>query len=271
MDSIYNCKEFGFQVNIEFIFGHPGMTVENWKQVMEKAVTMPVEEIQLYRLKVKSYGDLQGNIIKLREKDAAVIPSFEETMTMKQVAIDILKEHGYLENLRRVYSKEKKHFSHYAYNQCCNLYDQVGFGLTAFGSFRDRFALNTQDFAEYYALIEAGRLPLNRGYIRDREQQLRWSMVLPLKNRDIRKADFVKINGIPLNQVFRKKIAKLKEFGLLEETEQVIRLTEIGAFVADEVVEQFNANEFMPFPPESFADGPLHPYADNSTQDALEE
>jgi len=54
-------------------------------------------------------------------------------------------------------------------------------------------------------------------------------------------------------------------------TGDLIRLTDIGAFVADEVVEQFNANEFMPFPESSYAPGPLHPYADNATRDALGE
>jgi oxygen-independent coproporphyrinogen III oxidase len=150
---------------------------------------LPVDEIQLYRLKVQAYGDRQGDIIKMREGPARILP-FEETMTMKQNAIDILAENGFHENLRRVYSKKKEHYSHYAYNQCCMLYDEIGFGLTAFSSFRDRFGLNTQYFDEYYALIEERKLPLNRGYVRTKEDQLRWAIVLPLKNSEIKKAYF---------------------------------------------------------------------------------
>lgn len=271
IESIDNAKKFGYQVNIEFIFGHPGETIENWIEVMEKAVTLPVDEIQLYRLKVKAYGDLQGSILKVREKDSSLIPSFEDTMIMKQIAIDILSEHGYHENLRRVYTKDRKNFSHYAYNQCCMLYDQIGLGLTAFSSLRDRFGLNTQSFDEYYAAIDGGRLPVNRGYIRDKEQQLRWTIVLPLKNRDIRKADFNKITGISFDNIFGKKVERLKRYGLLEEDEGRARLTDLGAFVADEVVEQFNSNEFIPFPRDSYAEGPLNPYLDNTSQDASSE
>ncbi|MDR1532984.1 MAG: radical SAM protein [Clostridiales bacterium] len=265
IEAIYNTKDYGFELNIEFIYGHPGETFENWAEVMRQAVTLPADEIQIYRLKVLAYGDRQGDIIRKR----ASAPSFEETMTMKQIAIDILNENGFYENLRRVYTKNKKHISHYAYNQCCNLYDQVGFGITAFSSYRDRFALNTQYFADYYQSIDAGELPMNRGYIRGAEQQLRWSIVLPLKNMDVKKAKFEKMNGLAFDEVFQKKAARLKEHGLLEDTGRVVRLTELGGFMADEVAEQFNSREFLPFPREHYADGPLNPYNDNSSADAF--
>lgn len=269
IDSINNSRKFGYQLNIEFIFGHPGQTIENWISVMEKAVTLDVDEIQLYRLKVQSYGDMNGNIIKVRKNDPSAIPSFTTTMMMKQIAIDILNENGFYENLRRVYSKKKKHYSHYAYNQCCMLYDQIGFGLTAFSSLRDRFGLNTQYFDEYYASIDQGKLPLNRGYIRNTEDQIRWAIILPLKNSDIRKDYFKEVTGIKFDSVFMEKFAKLKQFGLVEDTGERVFLTQLGAFVADEVVEEFNADEFKPFKSESYPDGPLHPYLDNTTADAI--
>jgi oxygen-independent coproporphyrinogen-3 oxidase len=269
IESIENSRKLGYQINIEFIFGHPGETIENWIDIIEKAVTLPVDEIQLYRLKVKAYGDLQGNIIKLREKDPSGIPSFEDTMMMKQIAIDILDEHGFHENLRRVYSKKKKHYSHYAYNQCCMLYDQIGLGLTAFSSLRDRFALNTQFFDEYYECIKEGKLPINRGLIRSKETQLRWAIVLPLKNSELKKAYFEEVTGVSFDNIFREKVERLKQFGLIEENDEIVRLTELGAFVADEVVEQFNSNDFMPFPSDAYVQGPLYPYADNTSKDAM--
>lgn len=263
IESIENSRKFGYQLNIEFIFGHPGETIENWIDVIEKAAKLPVDEIQLYRLKVQAYGDRQGDIIKLRERRSSNVVSFEDTMMMKQLAIDILADHGFHENLRRVYSKKKEHFSHYAYNQCCMLYDQIGLGLTAFSSLKDRFGLNTQYFDEYYANIEDGKLPLNRGYIRSKEDQMRWAIVLPLKNSELKKAYFEEMTGISFDNIFRQKVKRLEQFGLIEKNNETVSLTELGAFVADEVVEQFNSNEFMPFSSDAYAQGPLHPYADN--------
>lgn len=270
-ESVFISKEMGFDVNIEFIYGHPGETFENWIDVMDRAVKLPTDEIQLYRLKVQAYGDLQGAIIQNRTRgDRVPIPDFRQTMMMKQAATDVLAENGWTESiLRRVYSKQRRIFSHYAYNQCCNQYDQVGFGLTAFSSFRDRFSLNTQYFDEYYDKIDRGRLPLNRGYIRDEEQQIRWAIVLPLKNRDVRKADFTRITGRNLDDLFVKKKELLIAEGLLEDTGKTLTLTDLGKFVADEVVEHFNSMEFLPFPREHYEEGILNPYLNNTREDAF--
>lgn len=266
IESVYKALDYGFDVNIEFIFGHPGETIDNWIEVMEKAVALPVTEIQLYRLKVQAYGDYQGVINRFHrgsgEKD---IPDFKTTMLMKQIAIDMLHENGFQDSiLRRVYTRDRSVFSHYAYNQCCNQYDQVGFGLTGFSSYRDRFDINTQSFEEYYQAIDAGRLPINRGLVRSREEQARWAIVLPLKNRDVRKAEFKARSGYDFDDVFKTKVARLKEYGLLEDTGKIVRLTELGAFVADEVCEQFNSIPYLPFPREEYAEGPLNPYLNNS-------
>lgn len=272
VEAVCLAKEMGFDLNIEFIYGHPGEDLENWADVMEEAVQLPSDEIQIYRLKVQAYGDYQGAIIRRRKECGRTpIPDFKETMMMKQMAVDILKSHGYHENLRRVYSKQNKIFSHYAYNQCCNLYDQIGFGLTAFSSLRDRFILNTQHFQEYYQRIDQGLLPINRGYKRDREQQARWAIILPLKNRDVRKKDYRQVTGLELDQVFRQKKEHLIQEGLLEDTKTTLTLTELGKFVADEVAEQFNSVEFIPFPESNYEDGLLNPYRHNSRREALGE
>src|ERR1700730_9443556 len=151
---------------------------------------------------------------------------------MKQLAIDLLAENGYHENLRRVYTKERKHYSCYAHNQCCELFDEIGFGLTAFSSLRDRFVLNTANFGEYYKLIEEGKLPLDRGKHRDKDAQMRWAIVLPIKNRDVYKSTFKEVSGESLDNVFRKKIDRLKSYGLLREDDVTLGLTAHGAFFA---------------------------------------
>lgn len=263
LDAIANSQRLGFQVNIEFIFGYPGQTLENWMQVIEHAVSLGVEEIQLYRLKVEAYGDFQGPIKRITERDPDHVPTVAESLMMKQLAIDILNEHGYHENLRRVFSRDRKHFSHYADHQCCGLLDQLGFGLTAFSSLRDRFGLNTQDFDEYYAKIAQGNLPLNRGLVRSPEEQMRWAIVLPLKNRCVWKQYFEQVTGgTSLNQVFRPKIEKLKAFSLITEDEDKIELTKLGAFFADEVAQQFHHPSCIPYPRNAYVQGPLSPYND---------
>ena len=270
LEAIENSQNAGYQVNIEFIFGHPGETIQNWIAVMKEAVTLGTEEIQLYRLKIEAYGDYQGPIKNYIEKRPDEVVSNEETIMMKQLAIDILAENGYHENLRRVYTKERKHYSCYAHNQCCELLDEIGFGLTAFSSLRDRFVLNTANFGDYYKLIEEGRLPLDRGKRRDKDAQMRWAIVLPIKNRDVYKSTFKEVSGESLDNVFRKKIDRLKSYGLLREDDVTLGLTAHGAFFADEIAQQFHAEEHIPYPRDEYANGPLNPYNDTEPYTAEE-
>jgi len=260
--AIEQAKEAGFKINIEFIYGYLGQTLKSWIKTIEKAVSLGIEEIQLYRIKIIPYGDHTGTITKMFAKNASCFVPIEQIFTMKEIAFLILSEHGYHENLRRVFSRDPKDFSRYADDQCCKLFDQIGFGLTAFSSLRDRFVLNTQDFKEYYSLIKHGKLPIDRGLVRTKDDQLRWAIILPLKNREIYKTSYRKITGVSLNDVFRNKIERLKEFNLLCEDEKVLKLTTLGAFFADEVCQQFYHPKYMPFPPTAYAHGKLYPYED---------
>ncbi|MBI4872777.1 MAG: coproporphyrinogen III oxidase family protein [Candidatus Riflebacteria bacterium] len=262
VEAIRNSMAAGLVTNIEIIFGYPGETMETWLDSVEKAISVDPDEIQLYRLKVQPYGDRTGTIVAIRERGLREFPGIENVLMMKEAAIRLLSRHGYHQNLRRVFSKKREIFSHYADNQCCGLLDEVGFGQTAFSSLRDRFGLNTDSIPDYYARIGAGKLPLNRGVVRTKDEQLRWCIVLPLKNRKVWKDYFLKLTGVSLNSVFTKKVERLKDFGLLQEDDRSIELTELGSFFADEVCQQFYREEHLPFPRHAYAEGPLNPYLD---------
>lgn len=258
--AIHACREAGFKLNIEFIFGYPGDTLDSWQRVVETAVQQPVEEIQLYRLKMIPYGDRTAPLAKGFRKLDQRVPEVREALQMKALAHDILHAHGFYENLTRVFTRGSEHYSHYASDQCCGLLDQIGIGQTAFSSLRDRFCLNTQDFKTYYDRVEGGHLPIDRGTLRNLDEQIRWAIILPLKNAAVSKSLFRARTGLPLERVFRRKVARLKGAGLLAEDSQSLILTPLGRFYADEVCQQFHHPDHMPFDRDAFADGPLHPY-----------
>lgn len=260
-ESIENCLKMGFQVNIEFIYGHPGETLQNWIDVLEEACTLGTEEIQLYRLKIEPYGDQEGTIKRFSGYHPDELISVEDTIRMKEMSVLVLEDHGYRENLRRVFTKKKNNISLYAYNQCCRLKDEVGFGLSAFSSLNDRFMINTPDFDEYYRRTEAGMIAANRCLIRNADQQMRWSIILPLKNYFIDKKLFrERNNGVALETVFQPQFALLKKYGLATEDDKKVQLTEKGAFYSDELVHLFYEPQHQSFPANDFMSGCLNPY-----------
>lgn len=260
LDSIEACRKAGFDdICIEFIFGYPNQGMTSWLNDIRTAISTGVEEIQLYRLKIVPYGDAAGPVEREYRDHPDHFPDVHTALLMKQAAILLLAEHGYHENLTRVFTKEKKHISHYAQDQCCNLLDCQGFGLSAFSSLRDRFCINTDSLKEYAERVRAGRLPLNRGVVRTRDDNLRWHTVLPLKNMSVVRKDYLARMGVDIQEVFGPEIARLQEWGLVDpSSERKIRLTPLGRFFADEVCVQFHHPRYMPFPPEAYSGGPLY-------------
>lgn len=261
LESVQNSMNMSFQTNIEFIFGHPGQTIESWYEELKQIVQIDAHEYQFYRLKIDAYGDQQGTIKQYKTIHGENFPSAEDCIRMKQMIFDYLSSFGIEENLRRVFTRKKSYISLYAYNQCCNQYDQIGIGLTAFSSLRDRFVLNTQSFEQYYSRIENGMLPFNRGIVRNADELQRWAIILPLKNYYLRKNRFKQITGIDIeNTKFYSIIQKIKEYDLIEENGNIIALTKKGVLFADEVVRLFYEPKFIPKNEESFNKGVLNPY-----------
>ena len=265
LESVKNTMNMGFKTNIEFIFGHPGQTIESWYEELKQIVQVESHEYQFYRLKIDAYGDQQGTIKNYKLMHEENFPSVEDCIRMKQMVFDYLGSFGIKENLRRVFTRDKSNISLYAYNQCCNLFDEIGLGLTAFSSLRDRFLLNTQSFEQYYERIEKGMLPCNRGLVRNNEELQRWAIILPLKNYFIIKNRFKELTGLDIeNSKFYKILQKIKEYDLVEENKSVIKLTEKGVFFADEVVRLFYEPNYIPKGREYFEEGILNPYILNS-------
>lgn len=260
-ESVKNCLDMGFDVNIEFIYGHPGETLQNWIDVIEEACTLGTEEIQLYRLKIEPYGDQEGTIKRFSVYHEDELISVEDTIRMKEMSTLILADHGFNENLRRVFTKKRSNISLYAYNQCCRLKDQVGFGLSAFSSLNDRFMINTPSFDEYYKRTENNEIAADRCLIRNADQQIRWSVILPLKNYFIDKKLFREMNGIEIDSVFQKQFALLKQYDLITETDRKIELTPKGAFYSDEIVHMFYEPQHQSFPESDFVNGIMNPYS----------
>ncbi len=262
LDSIDACHDAGFEdVCIEFIYGYPGQSMESWIDDLRTAIATGVEEIQVYRLKIIPYGDEAGPILRMARRGRADFHDIESTMLMKEVANVLFEEHGYGQTLTRVFAKNPDHLSHYARDQCCTLADQIGFGISAFSSLRDRFCIAPETLREYYRRLDQDKIPINRGLVRDADENRRWNVILPLKNWKVYKSSFHERTGADLVATFGDRIDVLKRHGLLHEDERKIVLTDKGRFFADEICHQFHTEQYIPFPVDEYADGPLNPHA----------
>ena len=180
---------------------------------------------------------------------------------MKELGLLISARNGYRETSRRVFCRTPEHNSEYLQDHTDRLSNVLGFGISSWNNLQDRFFINTgRSLEDYHAAIDRGRLPVARGMIKSEDDVRRWAICLSLKHHGVSHKHYEAVTGTPLDRDFGDKIERLKSYGLLEEKEGMMGLTEKGRFFADEVVIQFYHPDYIPFPKSAYADGELSPY-----------
>lgn len=263
-EAVRSSKEAGFKVNIELIVGYPTETLDSWLDVMEQALQLGVDEMQLYRLKVIPYREGVGSISKQYRDEPQLFPSVEDTLRMLRAAILLLRRHGYQENMRRFYTRTREDYSHYLMDQMVRHKDQIAFGQTAYSCLRDRFLQNSRDVPGYEQAVESGKLPVEYGLVFDQDELIRRSFSMPLRFTWVDPERFQRLTGRDIHSVFRTKLGRLGDEGLVEPHRGGYRQTDWGAFFAHETAQQFHHCDHLRFPREAYADGPLNPYTDNA-------
>jgi len=262
VNAIKQIRLAGFNsLSIDLIYGYPGCTPEKWIETLNTAFSLDIDACQQYRLRIVPHGDKIGLINKQFTEFPDSFCDVGQIYIMKALGILIANQNGFQETSRRVFAKAPQHNSDYLKDHCDRLYDVVGIGISAWSNIQGHLSLNTGESLEkYYSYIERGQLPINRGKIRSADDTQRWAMVLPLKHHGVSKIKYKEMTGFGVTEVFGEKIKKLKGFGLLEENESVLKLTEKGSFFADEVCIQFYNPEYIPFSKSAYTDGELNPY-----------
>lgn len=235
---------------IDLIYAYPNQTVEDWARNMMEAVSLDIEGFQLYRLRIKQHGDRKGNIIRQFQRKPDEFADADEILLMKMLGTVIATESGFGEYQARIFAKQEDLMSHYLRDWTNELFDVAGVGVSAWSNLRGVFTLNVgdQSLQSYYDLIDSGKVAVNRGKIRSRDDEIRRSFLLPLKNIKVDKQGFLDRTGVSVNSAFHDEIEWLKQHGLAEESNTAVWLTPRGRFFADEVTTQFFNPNYLPFP-----------------------
>ncbi|HEY6000274.1 MAG TPA: coproporphyrinogen-III oxidase family protein [bacterium] len=261
-DALQAIRDAGFEsVSIDLIYGYPGSTLKNWVETLMTAAALGVDAYQLYRLRIVPHGARPGSITKMYDTSPEIFPPLEEIYLMKELGLLISERNGYRETSRRVFARGPEHNSEYLQDHTDRLANVLGFGISAWNNLQDRFFINTgRGLDDYHAAVDRGRLPVARGKIKTADDVRRWAVCVSLKHAGVDRRRYEAVTGTPLEREFGDRIERLARYGLLEEREGLVTLTEKGRFFADEVVIQFYHPDYIPFPRSAYADGELSPY-----------
>lgn len=185
-DVLMAAREAGFKsVSVDLIYGLPQQTLEGFRATLEKTLSLSPDRIALY-----SYAHLPQIFMPQRRIDEAQLPKAEEKLSLMAMAIETLVEAGYVfigmdhfsrpdDELALAQQAGKLHRNFQGYSTHAEL-DLLAFGVSAIAKVGPVYAQNAKTLDEYYGDIDAGHLPVRRGYRMNEDDALRRAVIQEL-------------------------------------------------------------------------------------------
>jgi len=155
-------------VNLDLIYGLPKQSLGSFNQTLDRVLALDPDRIALY-----NYAHLPSVFKPQRRISEADLPSPETKLQILTLAIGRLTRAGYLyigmdhfakpEDELAIAQRQgrlQRNFQGYSTHPEADL---LGFGVSAIGCVGPTYCQNVKSLDDYYALLDAGRLPVWRG------------------------------------------------------------------------------------------------------------
>ena len=159
----------GFRsVNFDLIYGLPKQTLDGFDRTLDRVIALDPDRIALY-----AYAHLPKVFVPQRRIAEADLPSAETKLQILTLAIGRLTRAGYLyigmdhfakpgDDLAVAQAQGRLHRNFQGYSTFPDS-DMIGLGTSAIGRVGPTYYQNAKALLEYYAALDAGRLPVARG------------------------------------------------------------------------------------------------------------
>ncbi|XES77574.1 MAG: coproporphyrinogen-III oxidase family protein [Candidatus Bathyarchaeia archaeon] len=222
--AIRHARKLELCVCVDLMYNFPTQTMESWIETLKKAVELDVE-IDCYSLHVDPGTPLEKMIQK------GVVPpqadaDFEKEMYL--AAYKLLTDAGYKAVGHDRFSRNEWHMR----ENCLNGWPWGGILTTGAGCFMgylQRFSYsNADDIHEYMAIVQSGKLPIQKLSESSDEDMMRREMSRLYIRLPVSKAEFMEKFGKLPEDVFAPQLENLKAKGLIEIDDKEVRLTKQG-------------------------------------------
>jgi len=211
-------RDAGFQsISVDLIYGLPLQTVASFDTTLDKIIALRPDRLATY-----SYAHLPELFKAQRLIRPEDMPPPERKIELLELTIRRLTAAGYvyigmdhfaLPEDELTLAKEngtlQRNFQGYSTHADC---DMIGLGITSIGKVGDSYSQNVKETAQYQARLEAGRLPVMRGYRLNNDDRLRRDVINTLMCHG--RLDFAEIESrhdIVFNEYFADALEQLDE------------------------------------------------------------
>ena len=248
VDSVreHRFKSLGF----DLIYGLPRQSAASMKATLAQVLALSPDRISCY-----SYAHLPDLFKSQRSIDRLDVPDAGQKMQILHTLIDTLCEAGYLyvgmdhfvkpgDELARALAKGtlQRNFQGYSTQLAPEL---LGIGVSSISGFDDLFCQNLKTLDAYYARLDSGRLPVQRGLELSADDRLRRDTIMQLICR--MEVDMEAIgarHGVAFASYFARELetlAPMEQDGLVRIEGSRITVTPAGRLLVRNVCMVFDA------------------------------
>jgi oxygen-independent coproporphyrinogen-3 oxidase len=229
-------RDAGFNnVSFDLIAGLPGQTMAGWQRNLDEAFALHPEHLSFYLLEVHQGTPLAQHIRQglQPEQDEDLAADMYEVMLDR--AVEAGYEHYEISNLS-LPGFASRHNTKYWTGA-----PYYGFGCSAHsydGRFR-RWA-NERDISRYIEMIDQDRTAIDHETRLSQVDRQAEHVFLGLRMMSgFSFAEYQRLFGADLREKHENDLARFREAGLIELTDDVLRLTRAGALLSNEVFSAF--------------------------------
>jgi oxygen-independent coproporphyrinogen III oxidase len=231
VQALSNARAAGFtSINLDFMFGLPGQTMQQWKTTLDRALDLHPEHFSLYSLIIE-----EGTLFHTWTNEGRIIPGDEDLCAdMYEYADERLQTEGY-ENYEISNWALPGHQSRHNLTYWQNL-PYLGMGAGAHSFFGGRRFSNILDPQEYITLLKKQQRPEAESELIDRAHEMSETAFLALRTaQGLHLPTFEERFAEPFTQFVGMRLRTVEEAGLLEQEHEWIRLSKRGRLLGNEV------------------------------------
>jgi oxygen-independent coproporphyrinogen-3 oxidase len=186
VETMQNLRDCGYDsVNMDLIYGLPLQTPESFSRTLDLVL-----ELKPDRFAIFNYAHVPGMRPAQKLLERHGLPSAETKLELLQLCIERLTDAGYVyigmdhfalptDELVKAQRDQSLQRNFQGYSTRAGV-EICGFGISSISQGANGFRQNNKDLLSYTASIEAGKLPITKGYEQTDEDKMRSDIIMRL-------------------------------------------------------------------------------------------
>jgi oxygen-independent coproporphyrinogen-3 oxidase len=220
----------GAVINIDLLSGLEGDTHETFGYSIKRALSTGVESITVYKMEPYANTEYYNRL----RKQEIQLPSDALELEFMQYALEQFDRAQYLPWSFFTFTREGRYENVYASSiwkgiDCC------AFGVSAFSNLDNWLFQNSNELEKYINRVEAGIMPMNRGFCLSSLEQMIRTVILGMKLVSFDLGAFQSRYGFSLSSLCTSTLEELESNDFITISGQEIKKTSKGILYGDYV------------------------------------